>query len=530
MKKILYKNAVFVSMTGNDVRYGYMGTQGDRISYLGNVLPQDKYDSEVDLNGVYVFPTLCDSHVHLLYSIVLAASAFNICNIEDGKIKPDSLYGVEKAVREYAKCHPRQKLIVANQYVPSAINEGRLPTKNELDSWTDSREVIVFSIDGHSCAMSSAALKKIGIDSKDGILYGSEYDHSQSRVTGYVASGVGLSTIARGVANFTNQCLDYGIAKVCALDGEENEKGTDLLLTLTVLLARRMNIEVRLFPQYVNFDILKKLAKKMISPRIGGCSKWELDGSVGSHSAAFYNPFKDTGTISQTYYDDETVERKLREALEKGYTFTCHAIGTKAIDQITNAYEKFSKLIPKSGPRCRIDHFEFPSEKAVDFIKKNPVAVTMQPGYSYIDKRYIHSYEKNLGNTELSAMAPLKNMVYDNVLVLGSSDSPVQSVNPYQQMAGMMDYYDDSQSIGAFEALKTFTINAGIALDEKDGALIEGYKANFFTCKSEIVKMSSREIVNVQADSVYINGKAVKRKRGTVPEILLTFLKKPKRI
>lgn len=106
-----------------------MGTDGDRICYLGNGGPETEegYDQYISLEGMHVFPALTDSHVHLLYTMILAASSFNICEITSEGIAPDCMAGVEQKIRAYCSAHPKQKIIVANQYILSAMKEKDCP-------------------------------------------------------------------------------------------------------------------------------------------------------------------------------------------------------------------------------------------------------------------------------------------------------------------------------------------------------------------------------------------------------------------
>jgi len=516
-------------MTERGKTFSFMGICDGKIDYLGNEYPEH-YDNEINLAGRYVFPGLCDSHLHLLYSIVLAASSFNICKITGNGITPDNMAGIKKSVEDYASAHLKQKIIVINNYITPAIKEHRLPYATELDEWTNGRETVVFSIDGHSCALSTALLKRLGVTSESGILSGTDYDLSQGKITGYIASSVSIRTLAKGIANFENECFKYGITKVCALDGEEPESGKDVLLELLAFLARRMAIKVRLFPQYMDYEKADCVQKHMGNRRIGGCSKWELDGSVGSYSAAFNHPYLGQSERTPLYYEQTYIDKKIREGLSGKYTLTCHAIGTRAIDQIINAYKNAGNLISGDGPMCRIDHFEFPSADAVDFIKKGRLAITMQPGYSYLDKRYIKSYAKHLCTDDIALIAPLKDLTEAGTVILGSSDSPVQSINPYNQMLGMMKYYLEEQSIDAYEAMKTYTYNSYLALAEDSGCLKEGFSADFFITDRDITSLGFEEIGSVQAVETFIDGHPMAARRGTIGELFTMLMNRPHKI
>ena len=97
MKIFYYGGTVHTMRLHAEETFTSMGTDGDRICYLGNGGPETKegYDQYISLDGMHVFPALTDSHVHLLYTMILAASSFNICEITSEGIAPDCMAGVE---------------------------------------------------------------------------------------------------------------------------------------------------------------------------------------------------------------------------------------------------------------------------------------------------------------------------------------------------------------------------------------------------------------------------------------------------
>lgn len=538
-----------------------IGTDGDRICYLGNGGPEKQkgYDQYIGLKGMHVFPALTDSHVHLLYTMILAASSFNICEITAEGIAPDCMAGVEQKIRAYCGAHPKQKIIVANQYILSAMKEKRLPSRQELDEWTGGRCMIIYNIDGHSSSISTALMEKLKLPAQgsDGRFFGEAHEFMQGKVTNLIAASVTPSVLAAGIANFSNLCAHYGISRVCAMDGNGDVKH-DFLTRLLAFVASRMEIDVRLFPQYMELERAEKYQRLQKFPRAGGCGSWELDGSVGSHSAAFYVPFIDNGEKGHCYYRDDFILGKVREAHEKGLQLSSHAIGEVAIDQIVGCYEKVLGLgggredgaadrvtdegtaaggqgngeKRKSTPMPRIDHFEFPSASAVEKIKRLPVALTVQPGFSWMDKRYLKSYEQFLPGDKVNQQIPLRKLMEAGVCICGSSDSPVQSMNPYEQMLGMVEFYLPEQSLTPFQALRTYTAEPARMLGEEmdSGTLEVGKKADFFVARKDFCRAEPEEIGAFYAEYLVKDGRRFEEKKGTVRELVKMLLRRPKKI
>ena len=234
MMKTLYFNGNIHSMVSQDDIFSVMVTEGEKITYTGNEMPTGTFDEKVDLQGKHVFPTMTDSHLHLLYTIVLSAASFNICQITSEGVKPDNMADIGERVKNYCRNNPKQKIITANGFIISAVKEKRLPTRFELDEWSEGRAVIVYSIDGHSSAISTKLMEmlKLTTENSDGVFSGEAHEFMQGKVTNLIASKVTPRIIAKGIANFSNLCASYGISRVCAMDGNEDVKNDILTKVL----------------------------------------------------------------------------------------------------------------------------------------------------------------------------------------------------------------------------------------------------------------------------------------------------------
>ncbi len=62
--KTLFKNARILKMTGEEIFFGNLVVEGNRISYIGDVIPQDKYDQTIECDGNVLMPGFKDCHTH----------------------------------------------------------------------------------------------------------------------------------------------------------------------------------------------------------------------------------------------------------------------------------------------------------------------------------------------------------------------------------------------------------------------------------------------------------------------------------
>lgn len=527
MSEELFYNGIFHSMKEEGDTFSFMTVSDGIITGTFNEMPEGRFGKKTDLQGMHVYPCLIDGHIHLLYTIAVMAMGFDICKITKNGVKPDNMKDVEKTIREFASSKGKNDIIAANNYIMSAVDEKRMPSKSELDDWAGGRAMVVYNIDGHTTALSSAMLEKIGIDpvNHDGVLTGEENERNQGKITDVISSGVGLKTLAKGIAIFHNECAKYGICMVGALEGNgDSEK--DITTKIIAHLARHFDIETRLYLQYTDFDRVKPYIKYMKHPRLGGCGDWEMDGSVGSHSAAFYSPYKDTGNISQCYYTQDFVNKKVAAASERGWQLASHAIGDAAIDRIMEAMNANGSSVLN-----RIEHIEFISDSQIDKLDGGKYAVMMQPGYAWIDKRYLHTYSMYLPEN-IEKNLKLKSISEKGVAVCASTDSPVQSMNPYLQMLGMCSFYNEKESLSNYEALKAYTVNPAKAMLESDGygTLEKGKTASFFTSDKDILLLEPDEIADFLPCRTWYGAKPYKKKKGTAAELLAMLMRKPKKI
>ena len=503
--KTLYTNAVIHTMEDpNDVHHSMTVEDGIITAFDGD---KTGHKRVVDLQGLHVFPALIDAHVHMMETIALSGVGVTLCRIENNRIEPHDLAGIGQMIRAHAATQKPDSLLVYSNHVSATMTEKRLPNRFELDEWTNNQRVWVLNIDGHSSSCSTALLAALNLSkaAPDGILTGHVHDANLSFISDYLAKSITPSLLAGGIADFCNTCAAFGIGTVCALVGNNASK-KDTITALIAYLAQRFPLDIRLFPQYKDEKKLQTVLPRMGKKRIGGCLTWELDGSIGSRNAAFARPYKD-GTQVPLYYETEVVKNLVDDYAGRGFFMTIHAIGELAIEQLVGVYEQ-------APGTHRIDHCEFPSPEILPRIYALKPFVTIQPGYSWIDKRYLLGYARFLDDDILQQQVPLKAFEDNGVVLCGSSDAPVQTVDPYLQMRGMREFYVEEQSLSAFEALKTYTVNGGIMLGEKIGLLRPGYEASFFTTDCDLLSIEPNGLENVRAESLYLRGKRFKPLSG----------------
>ena len=284
MKRTLFYDGIFHSGVREADTFRFLEVTDKTITGTYQAKPADvRYAKEISLGGKHVYPCLIDGHVHLLFSIAVMAMGFNICEITPDGVEPHNLAGVEKKIREYAARQPKNAVIAANNYIITAVDERRLPTKDELDDWAGGRPLVIYTIDGHCSALSTKMLGKLELDptGHNGHLSGEAHERVQGRLTDIISASITLPVLAAGIANFQNACAEYGISVVGALEGN-GDSPKDRSTALIVKLARHFDVGVRFYFQYIDLKKAERFAKYQKHLRVGGCGDWEMDGATGS--------------------------------------------------------------------------------------------------------------------------------------------------------------------------------------------------------------------------------------------------------
>ena len=531
MKTTLFYNCIGHSMkSAEDVFSAFSVAGGKILQVYGKDAPAPSpagFSRAVDLGGKHVYPCLIDGHTHMLLTIAVMAMGFNACEITASGVEPHTVAGVGERVRSYAASRKPGAVIAINNYIRTAMDERRMPTREELDDWGGGRPVVIYNIDGHSTSLSSAMLRRIGIEPEghSGVLTGEDNERAQGRLIDTVGSAVTLPVLAKGIAAFHNACAAYGISVVGALEGNGDSK-KDATTKLIIRLARHFRVGVRLYLQYTDLSRVAPYIRMMKHPRVGGCGDWEMDGASGSHSAAFSVPYLDTGETAPCYFEQSTVDALCADADARGWQIASHAIGEDAIRMLLNAYDKLD-----SPTMHRLEHAEFADDETAARICRGRYAVLAQPGYSWIDKRWLHTYEQVLPEAIRNRMK-FRTYYEAGVPICGSSDSPVQDLDPWLQMLGMLQFYNESESLTPYEALTTYTVNAAKALQEEDerGTLEPGKCADFFLADADLAALPPEAFTAARVVQTYYGGAPCRPMSGTVGELLRMLLTRPKKI
>ncbi|KAI8571586.1 hypothetical protein RHMOL_Rhmol01G0131500 [Rhododendron molle] len=224
---------------------------------------------------------------------------------------------------------------------------------------------------------------------------------------------------------------------------------------------------------------------------LGGVKAF-ADGSLGSNSALFYEPYvDDPQNFGLQVMDMESLFNMTVESDKSGLQVAIHAIGDRANDLILDMYES---VVAKNGMRdrrFRIEHAQHLAPGTVGRFREGGVVASMQPDHLPGDA---DSAIRKLGAERAQRGSYLFRSLLAGNLSFGS-DWPVVEINPLSSIKtamtrippGWENAWIPSECISLSDALNAYTISAARAcfLDEEVGSLSPGKFADFVVLSTE---------------------------------------------
>ncbi|CAO2820608.1 unnamed protein product [Amaranthus hypochondriacus] len=279
-----------------------------------------------------------------------------------------------------------------------------------------------------------------------------------------------------------------------------------------------MLIRVCLFFPLVTWSRLADLVQKIghrVSQRIylGGVKAF-FDGSLGSNSALFYEPYADDpeNTGLQVAELDDLTNMTIHSD-KSGLQVAIHCIGDKANGLVLDMYELVASVNGERDRRFRIEHAQHLAPGATARFGKQGVAASVQPEHLLDDAI---SAARKLGKQRADTGSYLfGSLLESHSLLAFGSDWPVADIDPLNSIRAAVKRippawetsWIPSQCITLNDALDAHTISAARAcfLDKIIGSLSPGKLADFVILSTNSWEEFTAEAV-ASIEATYIGG------------------------
>ncbi|CAH9058318.1 unnamed protein product [Cuscuta europaea] len=265
-----------------------------------------------------------------------------------------------------------------------------------------------------------------------------------------------------------------------------------------------MVIRVCLFFPLETWARLEGLVKKVghsLSQRIhlGGVKAFS-DGSLGSNSALFYEPYADEPhNYGLQVVDMDQLYNMTLSSDKSNLQVAIHAIGDRANDLILDMYASVASENQKTDRRFRIEHAQHLATGTAARFGEQAIFASVQPDHILDDA---DSAIKKLGRKRAEGGSYLfKSLLANNAQLAFGSDWPVADINPLGSIETAMKRITSlpgrkqhkgtawipSERLSLKEALDAYTISAARAcfLERDIGSLSPGKLADFVVLSAE---------------------------------------------
>ena len=513
--------------TGDGAFAQALATEGNRIVAVGsNAHVTSKAPAgaqTIDLNGRLVVPGFIDNHVHFI------DGGFQLSRVQlRDAASPEEF---ARRIGQYAKKTGKGKWITGGEWDEQLWSPYQLPTRQMIDAVTPDNPVFVSRLDGHMALANSVALKLAGItrQSKDPpggtIVRGSDgeptgllKDSAMSDVWAVIPSATVEERMAAARAGLA-EAARLGVTSFCDMSG--GDAYDDLRAYQRLEQAGDLTARVYLFTPLAAYE---RLVRSSIEKRFGsdrlriGALKGFADGSLGSSTAAFYEPFAGEPQNRGLLMDgvaDGAMRKWVTDADAHNLQVAIHAIGDRANDEILKIFES----IPKHGAkRFRIEHAQHLNADLVKRFAAARVVASMQPYHAIDDGRWA---EKKIGRERVKGTYAFRSLLDAGALLTFGSDWTVAPLNPLLGVYAAVTRrtidgknpkgWIPEQKVTVEEALRAYTSTNAWAMfaESSVGRIAPGMLADIVVLSDDLFTIPPEKIESVTVETTIFDGKII---------------------
>lgn len=500
---------------------------GDKLAVVGTNDEARKANAEqiVDAGGRLLVPGFTDAHTHF------REGGFGLASVQlrDARTRDEFV----ARIKAFAATVPAGTWITGGNWDHSLWG-GELPTREWIDAVTPDHPVWINRLDGHMSLANSAALKLAGITraTKD-IPGGAIVRDRKGEPTGVLKDNA-MGPVDAVVPAPSTEMKDRALLAAMKYVNEQgvttvHNMGTwdDLATFARAAKAKTLTTRIYAVTPLSKWEQLRDaVAAKTYGGADGRGDEWLrvgglkgfMDGSLGSHTAAFDEPFadspKDRGLLVNP---PEKMYEWISAADKAGLQVMVHAIGDRAIGMLLDIYERVEKEDGARDRRFRVEHTQHPRASDIPRFAQLEVIASMQPYHAIDDGRWAEQF---IGKRIATTYA-FRSLLDAKARLAFGSDWFVAPATPLEGIYAAVtrrtlddknpDGWVPAQKITVEEALRAYTVGGAYAsFDEaRKGTLAAGKLADLVVIDRDLFNIPPEEIRNTRVLTTVVGGKVV---------------------
>jgi predicted amidohydrolase YtcJ len=474
----------------------------------------------LDARGGMVTPGFIDSHVHFLEGGLSLRSV----QLRDARSKEEFV----ARIKAFAATVPPGTWITGGDWDHQNWG-GELPRKDWVDAAAPKNPVWINRMDGHMSLANSLALAAAKVGKATGEVEGGAIVRDASGDPTGILKDNAKSLVDRAMPAPSAEMMDRALDAAMKYVAENGVTSVVHMGTWDDLeVFRRARKEGRLRTRIraaVPLSTWERLAQTVARDGRGddflsiGCLKAFVDGSLGSHTAAFLEPFtdapKDTGLLVN---QPDDLYRWTSDATRASLQVMVHAIGDRAIRLQLDIFDRVRNEQHPPDARFRIEHAQHIAPADLPRFAAIGVIASMQPYHAIDDGRWA---DKVIGPERAKTTYAFRGLLDAHACLAFGSDWDVAPATPLEGIYAAVTRrtLDDRnpegwvplQKITVEEALRAYTSDAAYAefAERRKGTLEVGKLADFVLLDRDLTRIPSPEIRRVRVLATVVGGEAV---------------------
>ncbi len=525
---LILSNGNIVTIDADDTVYSSIAIQGDRILALGTDEEMEKHASPetliLDLEGRTVTPGFVDSHNHT------CEYGFSELQLDLRYPEVKSIQDIVHKVQEATKTKPKGTWIRGVGWDDALLEEGRPPTRQDLDPVSPDHPVILSAQTPVQVANTNA-LNMVNAEfdpDSDGLLL----DHDVAYRIRLLARDYTVEECKEAILRAQDALFKVGVT------AQKEAGASDTMIKAYQMLHDEEKLLIRsyLMVGIHNGQTTIKLAEEAVSKYTPGgddrlylgAVKCSFDGSGGNRTAWLYEPWNrnyievdDGNTGGPIIPHPHTYSEIVKIIHRAGFQIGAHCVGDQTIDRYVDAIEAAIIDSPRCNSRHSVIHNNLPTDYALrkETALGDNIVVEATSAYLYFIG---DSYAGSFGPNRSRRLIPLKTLMDRGIIVGNGCDWNTCYLNPLYGLYGAVtrkprkgvygeEPFGTDECITPLQALRTYTWNSAYCMFWEDiiGSLEEGKYADLVIWGENPLRAEVDELIEIKVEATMVNGEWV---------------------